>query len=366
MESWIESGWIKVGDKGIFKDIVFVEGYDNSCNVYLINSKDITLIDTGNDFTIFFELQDRRSIYDIENIFLTHSHNDHTLGLFELLRRYEDLSFTVYLHESSSDGLKRILNRVGRENIRILELKGNETINMSGYEFRVLYTPGHTIDSISLYNEEFGVIFSGDSVVMNPVIDERLGGKLTDYITSLKFLRQLEVNAILPGHGYIAKKDCKSILDAAYLKAIGELSEKSLKDAALTALKLGMIDEAEFALENLREDLLDEEAIKALASIKADKGDYGRVIELLSPLIDRNDFQSLYIAGMAALKVMRYDDAIKFFKRILSIREDRRTKIMLGTALYESGRIEDAMQIEEFKKIVQTIKRKDETAKNQK
>jgi len=347
--------WEKVGNKGILKDILFVEGYGNSSNVYLINGDDATLIDTGNDYTIFFELQDKRNIYDIESVFLTHSHNDHSLGLFELLRRYDDLSFTVYLHESVSDGLKKILSRMKRDDIKVSELKGGEILNLSGYEFRVLYTPGHTIDSISLYNEESGVLFSGDSVVMNPVIDERLGGKLTDYIISIRLLRKLKVNAILPGHGYIAKKDCDRILDGVYLKAIGELSDTSLKDAALTALKLGMVEEAEFALENLREDFRDEVAIKALASIKADKGDYDRVIELLSPLIDQNDFQSLYIAGMAALKVMRYDDAVNFFKKALSVRDDRRIKIMLGTALYESGRIEDALRIEEFKNVIRSL-----------
>jgi len=347
--------WERVGDEGLLKDILFVEGYGNSSNVYLINGDDITLIDTGNDYTIFFELQDKRNIYDIENIFLTHSHNDHSLGLFELLKRYDDLSFTVYLHESVSDGLKKILSRIKRDDIKVFELRGGETLSLSGYEFRVAYTPGHTIDSISLYNEEFGVLFSGDSVVMNPVIDERLGGKLTDYIISVRFLRQLKVNAILPGHGYIAKKDCDKILDAVYLKAIGELSDTSLKDAAFTALRLGMVEEAEFVLENLNEEFMDEEAVKALASIKADKGDYDKVIELLSPFIDQNDFHSLYIAGMAALKVMKYDDSINFFKKALSIREDRRIKIMLGTALYESGRVEDALQIEEFKKVIQSL-----------
>ncbi len=346
--------WEKVGEKGLLSDILFVEGYGNSSNVYAINGKDLTLIDTGNDYTIFFELQEIRKLQDIKNIFLTHSHNDHTLGLFELIRRYDDLSFSVYLHESVSDGLKDILKKFGKEDIDVIELKGGEELSFDGYEFRVLYTPGHTIDSISLYNEEFGVLFSGDSVVMNPVIDERLGGKLVDYIISLRFLRELEIKAILPGHGYIADRDCNMIVDAVYLKAISELSDGSLRDSAFKALKLGMIDEAEFALENLKEEEKDSEALKALASIKADKGDYDKAISLLSELIDE-DFQAAYIAGMAAMRVMKYDDAINFFKKALEMKEDRRVKIMLGTALYESGRRDEAMGIEEFRRVIWSL-----------
>ncbi len=347
------TAWERVGEEGIYRDILFIEGYGNSSNVYAINCDELSLIDTGNDYTIFFELKDIRPISEIRNVFLTHSHNDHSLGLLELLRGYADFrDVKVFVHEIVKDGLERRLDRLGRRDIKVIGLRGGEILKLGDYKFKVLYTPGHTIDSMCLYCEEHGVLFSGDSVVVNPVIDERMGGNLRDYILSLRFLRKLNVKAIFPGHGYYATERCKEILDRAYLNAISLLApDKPLKDAAISALKAGLIDEAEFALEKYLESEHDIDALMGLASIKADKGLYNDVLKLLSNLIDKNDFEALKIAAMAAMNVKRYDDAIKFFKRALEIKHDKKLKIMLGAALYESGRRDEALKIEEFKEV---------------
>ena len=351
------TAWERIGEEGLLKDILFIEGLWNSSNVYAIDCDELTLIDTGNDYTIFFELKDLRDISEIRNVFLTHSHNDHSLGLLELIRGYADFrDVRVYVHESVKEGLEKRLERLDRRDIEVVGLRGGELLKFGDYEFRALYTPGHTIDSMCLYNEDYGVLFSGDSVVVNPVIDDVMGGTLRDYIISLRFLRNLKVNAILPGHGYYALEGCKEILDKAYLKAISFLApDKPLKDAAISALKMGLVDEAEFALEKHIEDNEDdEEALIGLASIKADKGLYDEVVKLLSGLIKRNNFEALRIAAMAAMNVRRYDEAIEFFKRALKIKHDKRLKIMLGAALYESGRIDEALKIEEFKEVFQS------------
>jgi glyoxylase-like metal-dependent hydrolase (beta-lactamase superfamily II) len=69
---------------------------------------------------------------------------------------------------------------------------------------RVLHTPGHTADSVSLLVEGAGerVVVSGDTIlgVGTPVLDER-PGSLRAYLSSLDALLAVGPARLLPGHG---------------------------------------------------------------------------------------------------------------------------------------------------------------------
>ncbi len=338
-----------------FKNLLFLEGYGFSSNIYALRHSSIALVDVGNDYTAFFEFKEEvGEISEIDQIFLTHSHNDHTLGLLELFRAYKDFdNVEIYVHELMRDAIEKRAKTFGKK-VRVVGVKGGENINFGGEEALILKTPGHTIDSLSLYLKEKHALFSGDSVVVNPVIDESLGGRLIDYIISLRHLRKMEISAIFPGHGYYALKGAREILDKAYLKALSFLEpDKPLKEVAKKALSLGMVEEAEYALEKQLELEFDEEALFGLASIKADRGEFEAVKELLNGY---DTFESHHIVGVAAMKAGKFDEAINHFKKALEIREDRNIKLLLATALYEAGKVEEAMKIEEFKSVLSKIK----------
>ena len=98
-----------------------------------------------------------------------------------------------------------------------------ETIKMfcvidesSSFEFKefrlkVLHFPGHTSGSICLWNEETGLLFSGDSLLPGtipvPLIESKLDQKgqcyrgLVSYLEAGRRVRELNLRKVYPGHG---------------------------------------------------------------------------------------------------------------------------------------------------------------------
>ena len=67
-----------------------------------------------------------------------------------------------------------------------------------------VHTPGHTRDSVCLWNAGESVLFTGDVVLGTgtAVLDDAPGA-LRDYLSSLERLRDLQPQTIYPGHGPI-------------------------------------------------------------------------------------------------------------------------------------------------------------------
>ncbi len=347
--------WIQIeGVEGIY----FLEGFENSSNLYYFK-EDGMLIDTGNDYTAFFEFSRVGKISEISSVFLTHSHNDHTLGLFDLLRSHEDFDgVSVFVHASMKDVLERRIRIFGK-NVKVIGLKGGEEIELGDERYRVLDTPGHTFDHICLYGSESEILFSGDAVITHPVYDENLGGSLKNFIITLRHLKKLNINHIFPGHGYYASGDVTGIiLEKSYFNAIRELSpDRSLKECAKAALGAGLFVEAEYSLAaHLElEDRNDREAIFGLASIKADRGEIEAVEEMLQNYIENSCEEALYIAGMAAMNAGKFEKAAGFFKKLVSMYGNPKYRALYGSALYECGRVAEAFEIEEFRRIYERV-----------
>ncbi len=351
-----EYSWIEIEGVG---GIYFLEGFENSSNIYYFR-EDGMLVDTGNDYTAFFEFSKIANISEISSIFLTHSHNDHTLGLFDLLRSYEEFdSITVFVHVSMRGALEKRLRVFGKD-VRVLGLRGGEELEIGGEKYRVLDTPGHTFDHLSLYSHDSGILFSGDAVITNPVYDMNLGGSLKNFTLTLRHLKNLSVRCILPGHGYYACGDVTGIiLEKSYFNAIREMSpERNLKECAKAALKLGLVDEAEYALKAFLEleNAQDREAVFGIASIRADRGDADSVEELLTDYIRDGDEDALYIAGMASMRAGKFKRAAELFKKLTEISSKSEYRVLYGSALYEGGRVAEALEIEEFRRIYERVR----------
>lgn len=123
----------------------------------------------------------------IEDIFITHHHKDHTSGVKGILNAFPE----VNIHSPSAQ----------IENTRFVLRDGDE-VNSCLNTFRIIKTPGHTLDHIIYYDENNGVLFCGDTLF-------RLGcgrvfeGTLNEMFNSLKKINELSKNTIIYcGHEY--------------------------------------------------------------------------------------------------------------------------------------------------------------------
>ena len=91
----------------------------------------------------------KKNNFILENIIITHHHSDHTNGVEELKKEYQDAK--VY---SPSELL----------NIETTKIIEGDTINTSLNKFSIIETPGHTLDHVVLYDSENKVLFSGDTL----------------------------------------------------------------------------------------------------------------------------------------------------------------------------------------------------------
>jgi glyoxylase-like metal-dependent hydrolase (beta-lactamase superfamily II) len=66
--------------------------------------------------------------------------------------------------------------------------------------FQVLHLPGHSPGSIGLWEEETGVLFSGDAVYDGPLLDENANSDIAAYRDTMRRLAVLPVNVVHGGH----------------------------------------------------------------------------------------------------------------------------------------------------------------------
>lgn len=174
-----------------------------TCNVYLVTGDfnaidDVnTLIDTGRDLKIIDSILKASTGVGkkrIEQVIFTHSHYDHA-GLIKDIKGKFNPKF--YAFSSSIEAIDVVL-------------KGGEILKMGDRDFHVIYTPGHSNDSICLYNKDEKVLFSGDT---NLIVNSTDGTYEKSYVDVLKNLGDMNIQKIYPGHGNPIIKYCNTIIN---------------------------------------------------------------------------------------------------------------------------------------------------------
>lgn len=71
------------------------------------------------------------------------------------------------------------------------------------FSFQVIYTPGHTPDSITIYFYDYGCMFTGDFLFKKDIgRTDLLGGSAKDMLESLNKIKKFDEDIkIYPGHG---------------------------------------------------------------------------------------------------------------------------------------------------------------------
>ncbi|MBL0386476.1 MBL fold metallo-hydrolase [Tumebacillus sp. ITR2] len=217
-------------------------------NVYLLKGRDcLTLVDTG---PLTQEAQEALDaglqnvgvrVEDLDQILLTHYHCDH-VGLVEnLVKRsrakvlahpftgpqisrnpeFEDARREFYLglyrglglnEEQKDKALGQVFDYLDYVGVGHVDVELQEGDRVPGHEeYEVLYTPGHALDHISLYDEQGGVMVLGDHLIkhissnafLEPPI--RRGGErprmLMLYQEALRKVQALDWEVGYAGHG---------------------------------------------------------------------------------------------------------------------------------------------------------------------
>ena len=82
-------------------------------------------------------------------------------------------------------------------------LDEGDRIDIGSHRLEVLHLPGHTLGSIGLWDEERGVLFSGDCIYAEePLIDTAPTSDIAAYVETMKRVRELPVTVVHPGHDY--------------------------------------------------------------------------------------------------------------------------------------------------------------------
>jgi hydroxyacylglutathione hydrolase len=196
-------------------------------NVYLIDGgSEFALIDVGflDDLQGVLELIRKMdfSFAACKLIVATHADVDHTQGL---TRAREILKTEVAAHPKTATALEEgdeILTcaRIDAQGIRIpmprckidLRLDEGDVIEVGDKTLEVWSTPGHAPGQLTFRMGR--LLFSGDNIFRDGsvgFIDAHHGSNLPDFITSLKRIRDSDVEYLLPSHGPIFRKDNRLI-----------------------------------------------------------------------------------------------------------------------------------------------------------
>jgi len=168
-------------------------------NVYFVGEKEVVIIDAG--------YQTRESAYcildtwrsmgrpPVKAILITHAHMDHAGALAALV---EETGAPVRMHELE---LKFLGGMFPAERVAGTIGEGDE-IEVDGMTFKVLHIPGHTPGHLCFFDDDGGILFTGDQIVgKGYAVIMPPHGNMAEYMAGLKRISRLKLQKLLPGHG---------------------------------------------------------------------------------------------------------------------------------------------------------------------
>jgi glyoxylase-like metal-dependent hydrolase (beta-lactamase superfamily II) len=170
-------------------------------------SHDAIVIDPGDNIADILAILEKHSLH-VKTIVITHAHIDHIGGAAKL---------------KAATGAPVVMNAQDQELYDHLDVQASwlgmeppartaidaaasdgDTLTLGPAEFRVLYTPGHTQGSISLWIPSENKLIAGDTLFRDSIGRTDLpGGNPRQILRSIEgqLLRLPEETVVVPGHG---------------------------------------------------------------------------------------------------------------------------------------------------------------------
>lgn len=139
-------------------------------------------------------------------ILLTHGHFDHVMGIDGWAKEF---NIPVYLHENEAEILaepKLNLSHMFGMDYSYeggVSLKDGEMLELAGFQFQVIHTPGHTAGGCCFYEADEAVLISGDTLFYHSVgRTDFPTGDMTTLLNSIKekLLCLPDDVMVYPGH----------------------------------------------------------------------------------------------------------------------------------------------------------------------
>jgi len=209
--------------------VYWLEGLRSS-NAYLVASDhDLVLVDGGMSADvprIISQIESLgRAVTELDAIVITHAHGDHTGGVEKLVRQSgagviahrDDVPYiegernlpTTSLVMRAIRWLDDLISGRGEGAAVTRAVQDQDCLEFLG-GLRVIHTPGHTPGSISLYQEQRGILFCGDLLFNGNLFTGRGGLRQSprffsadpdEAARSLSSLSPLDVHVLCVGHG---------------------------------------------------------------------------------------------------------------------------------------------------------------------
>ena len=161
-----------------------LKAYTDNYIWLLETNEEVSVVDPGDAKPVLDYLH--KTNKNLKDILITHHHFDHTAGVPEL----ENLiSGSIYGPKNSYELIKE-------------KVSEGDTLSSLGIKFEIIEVPGHTLDHIAFYSEEYNILLCGDTLFAGGC-GRVFEGTFDQMFESLNKLKQLPENTLIYcGHEY--------------------------------------------------------------------------------------------------------------------------------------------------------------------
>lgn len=162
-------------------------------NTYLFGEREVAVVDPGPRLRIHVDDIVRKAAAPIRWILATHTHPDHSPGVRLLAEKTGaevlGLPAPEGEHQDTSFRPTRVLHE-------------GDSLETEEFVLEAIHTPGHASNHLCFRHAATNWILTGDHIIDgSTVVINPPDGNMSHYLESLRKVKALRPNALLPGHG---------------------------------------------------------------------------------------------------------------------------------------------------------------------